>query len=133
MQCPEASRFGDLIVSPSNLQPGDWFTVHTDFTCAVSAEFDIVPKFLDYYIEVPGQLNNGHEQPILLARRKFHHNRNTPPIDTFNVQLPFAFYFAGAAYEVNLAITYPVNGSNGKPVFIQGGSQFPVNITVPSS
>jgi translation initiation factor 2 gamma subunit (eIF-2gamma) len=45
-------------------------------------QYDIVPKFIDYYLEVPTN-NNGHEPPVLLARRTF---ANTPgaPFDSFN-------------------------------------------------
>ena len=42
-------------------------TIKADFACSFS--FGIVPKFTDYYIEVPVN-NNGHEPPILLARRQ---------------------------------------------------------------
>ena len=58
-------------------------TVKADFTCSFS--FGIRPKFTDYHIEVPVN-NNGHEPPILLARRQ---PSVTPasPIDQFTVQV----------------------------------------------
>lgn len=43
--------------------------INVDLTCAIT-NFDIVPKFLDYTIEVFAPSNNGHEPPILLARRE---------------------------------------------------------------
>ena len=60
------------------------FTVHADFTC--SLYFGIVPEYIDYYIEVPTN-NNGHEPPILLARREFHQSTGTPPTDTFSASV----------------------------------------------
>ena len=30
-----------------------------------------MPKYLDYYLEVPAAVNNGHQAPILIARRDF--------------------------------------------------------------
>lgn len=88
--CPEAVRFGILSVSPTTLNPGDvcfhhfkaflktWFqlwvvqdiTISVDLNCAIN-NFGIIPKFLDFSIVVPGDLNNGHEPNIVLARRDF--------------------------------------------------------------
>ncbi len=83
--CSEAARFGVLQVVPSDLQTGSvsrfmrymtgWlimpqdFTVHVDFECAVEY-FGIIPRYTDFWIEVPSG-NNGHEPAILLARRDF--------------------------------------------------------------
>jgi len=116
-QCPEAARFGEVSITPSSVAPGDMVTVKADFTCSFS--FGIRPIFTDYHIEVPVN-NNGHEPPILLARRQ---PFVTPasPIDQFEVQIPFAPYVTGANYVVNLANTYPINGTNGSPVLIVGG------------
>jgi hypothetical protein len=44
--------------------------------------FGIVPKYIDYYVEVLSG-GNGHNPPILLGRREFHQSFNTPPTDTF--------------------------------------------------
>jgi hypothetical protein len=129
--CSEASRFGDFQVSPTTLSPGDvsanrssWtansllpqsITVTADFSCAV--EKGNTPTFLDYYIEVLAN-NNGHEAPILLARRTFD-NTTSPPADTFTTtvcidlrklptradefaKFPSWFYFADAQYSVVL-------------------------------
>lgn len=62
---------------------GQTVTIAADFTCSFS--FDIQPTFTDYYIEVPVN-NNGHEPPILLARRQ---PGVTPssPLDQFTVQV----------------------------------------------
>ncbi|KAJ3507319.1 hypothetical protein NLJ89_g6368 [Agrocybe chaxingu] len=70
--CPEATRFGILTVSsPSgatSYNPGDDISIKVDLTCAVN-DFGIVPAYLDYTIVVPASENNGHEPPIVLARR----------------------------------------------------------------
>ncbi|KAG6864173.1 hypothetical protein C0991_011876 [Blastosporella zonata] len=68
--CPQASRFGGMSVSPTTVNPGDEITVTVDLTCAVN-HFGIIPKYLDYTIEVPSASNNGHEPPIVIARREF--------------------------------------------------------------
>ncbi|KAG0695593.1 hypothetical protein DFH29DRAFT_263904 [Suillus ampliporus] len=124
--CAEADRFGDITVNPSTLSPGDTFTVTANFTCA--AQFDIFPQFTDYYIEVPVN-NNGHEPPILLARRTLNASSPTPLLDEFTTQLPFAFYF-NASYVVMLDTTYPVNGTNGSPYSVVGGVEYPINLVI---
>lgn len=63
------------------------FTVHTDFTCALT--FDIVPKYIDYYVEILSG-GNGHGGPILLARREFHQSATLPPTDTFTTTVCLA-------------------------------------------
>lgn len=105
-QCPEAARFGEVSITPSTVSPGDvgpsslltlnWnadgygqiVSVKADFTCSFS--FGIRPNFTDYHIEVPVN-NNGHEPPILLARRQ---PFVTPasPIDQFEVQVSIIVY-----------------------------------------
>ena len=127
-------------------------TIKADFTCSFS--FGIEPKFTDYHIEVPVN-NNGHEPPILLARREPSVSASSP-IDQFTVQvrnffflqnikkknlnwpflhiffqIPFAFFVAGAGYVVELDTTYAINGTNGSPVFIVGGVE--TGITINSS
>ena len=99
--CSEASRFGVVSITPSTVAPGDvrasslpavdwntdgWgqtLTIKADFSC--SFNFDINPTFTDYYIEVPAN-NNGHEPPILLARRQPNVSPASP-IDQFTVQV----------------------------------------------
>ena len=100
--CSEAARFGEVSITPDTVVPGDvrtsslpinadWnidncgqiVTVKADFTCSFS--FGIVPKFTDYYIEVPVN-NNGHEPPILLARRQPTVTAASP-IDQFTVEV----------------------------------------------
>lgn len=88
--CPEASRFGNPTITPQGaFAPGDVsdnqalpgsfefentssatsqaINISIDLTCAVE-NFGIVPQFIDYTLEVPSSENNGHEQPIVLAR-----------------------------------------------------------------
>ncbi|KAJ6632435.1 hypothetical protein B0H10DRAFT_14395, partial [Mycena sp. CBHHK59/15] len=67
-QCPEAARFGVLEVTPSTVAPGDSFTVNVNLAC--SQQLGYLPTYMDYYIEVLAN-NNGHEAPILLARRTY--------------------------------------------------------------
>jgi hypothetical protein len=97
--CPEASRFGDVTVTPTTFAPGDVrslsstaldtsnsslrdfpqaFSIRTDFTCSFSR--GIVPKFIDYFLAVP-QNNNGHEPALLLGRHDFSGSASSP-IDT---------------------------------------------------
>jgi hypothetical protein len=54
------------------------FTVTANLTCAIAK--GNTPTYLEYYIEVLTN-NNGHEAPILLARRTY--NATLPPVDTF--------------------------------------------------
>ncbi|KAG2035239.1 hypothetical protein BDR03DRAFT_537159 [Suillus americanus] len=114
--CSEATRFGVVIVSPTTLSPGDTFTVTANFTCA--AQYGVDPQYTDYYIEVPVN-NNGHEPPILLARRTLNASSETPLFDQFTTQLPYAYYF-NASYVVMLETTYPVNGTNGSYSVVGG-------------
>ncbi|KAF8888182.1 hypothetical protein CPB84DRAFT_1849695 [Gymnopilus junonius] len=127
--CPDASRFGILAISsPTNAtsySPGDPINVHVDFHCAVT-NYDIVPQFIDYTIEVPANQNNGHEAPIVLARRTLAAGATT---DEFSTTIPFAFYFAGAPYNVVLTDTYPVEGTDGTSQFLLEGSvEVPITI-----
>ncbi|KAF8956698.1 hypothetical protein BDZ97DRAFT_1671087 [Flammula alnicola] len=117
--CSEAVRFGVLSVSPSNttFNAGDNISINVDLTCAINF-FNIVPKFLDYSIIVPSSLNNGHEPPIVLARRTLQTGATS---DSFTTEIPHAFFFAGAAYQVSFTNTYPINGTDGSQVLIQGG------------
>ncbi|KAK0452083.1 uncharacterized protein EV420DRAFT_691202 [Desarmillaria tabescens] len=127
--CPEASRFGNLQVVPSDLQPGTWFTIHADFSCAVNY-FGIVPRYTDFYIEVPSG-NNGHEPPILVDRREF--SLPAPPLSpalTFTAQFPYyPGLFEGAAYALALHTTYPINGTDGSEILVQGGVYAGLNVT----
>ncbi|KAK0229478.1 hypothetical protein EDD85DRAFT_889862 [Armillaria nabsnona] len=127
--CAEASRFGNLQVVPSDLQPGTDFTIHVDFGCAVNW-FGIVPRYIDFYIEVPSG-NNGHEPPILLARRDF--TLPAPPLSpafTFTAQFPhYPVFFEGASYNIALNTIYPVNGTDGSEILVQGGVYSPINVT----
>ncbi|KAG5637699.1 hypothetical protein H0H81_003554 [Sphagnurus paluster] len=117
--CPQASRFGDLTISPTNtaFNGGDSITVNVDLTCAIN-HFGIVPSYLDYTIEVPASSNNGHEPPILLARRNYVSGSTS---DMFTTQIPYGYYFAGAVNTVVLTNTYAINGTNGDKVYVQGG------------
>ncbi|PBK87828.1 hypothetical protein ARMGADRAFT_1016415 [Armillaria gallica] len=129
--CPEAVRFGIPHIVPSDLQPGTDFTINVDFGCAVNY-FGIIPRYIDFYIEVPSG-NNGYEPPILLARRDF--GVPAPPLSpafTFTGQFPHYSFTEGAAYDIATNIIYPVNGTDGSEVLIQGGVTY-LPITVTSS
>ncbi|KAG2149084.1 uncharacterized protein EDB93DRAFT_1143569 [Suillus bovinus] len=122
--CSEATRFGVVNVSPTTLSPGDTFTVTANFTC--SAQYGINPQYIDYYIEVPVN-NNGHEPPILLARRTLDASSATPLLDQFTTQLPYATYF-NSTYVVMLDTTYPVTGTDGSSYSVVGGVEIPITI-----
>jgi hypothetical protein len=59
-------------------------TISADFTCAED-QLGIIPAYTDYYVEV-FQGNNGHEPPILLARRTLASGQLT---DNFTVQVSY--------------------------------------------
>ncbi|KAI0261227.1 hypothetical protein BC834DRAFT_972825 [Gloeopeniophorella convolvens] len=124
--CPEASRFGNLNVSPTNVSPGSVVTISADFTCAVH-NFDIVPEHTDYYLEVPVN-NNGHEPDIQLTRRVLAAGQLK---DSFQVTIPtFSAYFANASYSIVLETTYPVNNSDGTQTHLVGGIEAPITLKV---
>lgn len=121
-------------------------TIAADFTCCFS--FGIQPTFTDYYIEVPVN-NNGHEPPILLARRQpnitmssptdqftvevslFHISRRSSlQLCFFFFQIPFAPYVAGAGYSVVLDNTFSSNGTNGTPFLEVGGIEAGITINI---
>ncbi|KAJ6552067.1 hypothetical protein DFH09DRAFT_925381 [Mycena vulgaris] len=125
--CPEAARFGVLQVVPSNLVPGDSFTVHVDLECA--AEKGYLPTYMDYYISVLSN-NNGHEAPIVLARRTYNlAGTGLSPADTFSAQLPYWYYFAGAQYSVVFVNSFAKPGPMNNSVITQGSISFPLNVT----
>ncbi|KAK0492592.1 hypothetical protein EDD18DRAFT_463064 [Armillaria luteobubalina] len=146
LSCAEASRFGNVQVVPTNLQPGTDFTINVNLECAVEY-FGIIPRYTDFYIEVPEPYNNGHEPAILLARRDY--TLPAQPLSPnfnftaqvremicilgqfihFLIQLPHYPYTAGASYTIFLSTTYPINGTDGSEVLIQGGVYTVVNIT----
>ncbi|KAF8340033.1 hypothetical protein F5887DRAFT_979608 [Amanita rubescens] len=131
VSCAEAARFGILQIGPSTVAPGNYFTVHADFTC--SLYFGITPIYIDYYIEV-GSGGTGHLGPVLLGRRKFHQSFNTPPTDTFSVQLPYAYWESNATYIVTLDTTYAVNGTASNSTYnTVGGTETAIFITGYSS
>ncbi|KAF8071877.1 hypothetical protein FPV67DRAFT_903098 [Lyophyllum atratum] len=128
--CPEASRFGILTVTPSTpLNPGDDFTVSVDLKCAVN-NFGIVPTYLDYTIIVPSQVNNGHEPPMVIARRTLAAGATS---DTFTTTVPHGFYFEGAPYSVQFVNTYPIQGTDGSEVLVQGSITAGININTASA
>ncbi|KAF9223661.1 hypothetical protein BS17DRAFT_704839 [Gyrodon lividus] len=123
--CPEATRFGVLSISPTTVSPGDSLVINADFTCAINS-FGIQPEYTDYYIEVPVN-NNGHEPPILLARRTLPSGSTS---DQFTVQVPYAYYFQNTSYVVILDTTYPTTGTNGSPYSVVGGVEASIIINV---
>ncbi|KAJ7485072.1 hypothetical protein B0H11DRAFT_1861878 [Mycena galericulata] len=125
--CSEAARFGVLEVVPSTLAPGDWFTVHVDLTCA--SQLGYLPTYMDYYIEVLSD-NNGHEAPILLARRTYNlGGTGLSPADTFTAQLPYWYYFAGAQYSVVFVNSFGKSGPTNDTVITTGSMSVPLNVT----
>ncbi|KAJ7286810.1 hypothetical protein C8J57DRAFT_1652104 [Mycena rebaudengoi] len=122
--CSEALRFGVFEVSPSTLAPGVSFTVTANLTCAI--EKGNTPTYLDYYIEVLAN-NNGHEAPILLARRTY--DVMLPPVDTFTTTLPSWFYFADAQYSVVMNNLFSRPGPTGDAVITVGGVSEGIIIT----
>ncbi|CAA7267784.1 unnamed protein product [Cyclocybe aegerita] len=119
--CLQATRFGILTVSSptgaTSYNPGDDIHIKVDLTCTVNY-FGIVPTYLNYTIVVPASENNGHEPPIVLA----HHMILAGSLsDEFSTQIPYAFYFSGTPYTVVFTNTYPINGTDGSQVLIQGG------------
>ncbi|KAJ6632438.1 hypothetical protein B0H10DRAFT_2206801 [Mycena sp. CBHHK59/15] len=126
-QCSEAARFGVLQVVPSTLTPGDWFTVHVDLEC--SQQLGYLPTYMDYYIEVLAN-NNGHEAPILLARRTYNlAGTGLSPADTFTAQLPYWYYFSDAVYSVVFVNSFAKSGPNNNSVITTGSISYPLNIT----
>ncbi|KAH7884312.1 hypothetical protein F5I97DRAFT_1929193 [Phlebopus sp. FC_14] len=121
--CAEAARFGVVTTSPSSVAPGDSLTINADFNCAINW-FGIIPQYTDYYLEVVTN-NNGHEPPILLARRTLLPGATN---DSFTVEIPYAYYFANTTYTGVLDTTYPVSGTNGTPYSVVGGVYFNVNL-----
>ncbi|KAJ7573946.1 hypothetical protein C8J56DRAFT_839609, partial [Mycena floridula] len=131
LSCAEASRYGDLTVTPTDLTPGASFTIHNDLACAIE-NFGHVPKSLDYSLVVPPNVNNGFESSIVIARRTFDATSGAT-VDTFTAQIPFyAGYFKGAAYNIELTLTYPQKATvAGEPdVLLQGGVFSPINLTI---
>ncbi|KAG6900613.1 hypothetical protein C0993_007836 [Termitomyces sp. T159_Od127] len=126
--CAEAERFGTFIVSPTTVNPGDNITISVDLNCGIG-RFGIVPNFLDFSIVVPVESNNGHEPPIVLARRDFDSSTGSTS-DQFTTKVPFAFYFAGAPYQILLTNTYPINGTDGSEVLQQGGVYGGITINI---
>ncbi|KAG6813722.1 hypothetical protein H0H92_008130 [Tricholoma furcatifolium] len=120
--CAEASRFGNIGVSPDVVNPGDNITITVDLSC--SSCYGIEPRYLDYTIQVPPDSNNGHEPNIVLARRNVAAGATS---DKFTVQVPEYYYFAGAPYEVVLTNTYSTTSS---PVLVQGGIASGLTINV---
>ncbi|PPQ91578.1 hypothetical protein CVT25_012649 [Psilocybe cyanescens] len=126
--CSEADRFGVISISPSGkpFNAGDNISIHIDFTCAITHS-GIVPKFLDYTIEVPAPLNNGFEPTISLARRTLSPGAT---VDSFTTKIPHEFFTAGAPYSVVLTDTYPINGTDGSEVLREGGVLASITINV---
>ncbi|KAJ6599386.1 hypothetical protein B0H10DRAFT_2231357 [Mycena sp. CBHHK59/15] len=82
--------------------------------------------YMDYYIEVLAN-NNGHEAPILLARRT--HDASQGLTDTFTTQVPEWFYFSDAVYSVVYVNSFAKSGPNNNSVITTGSISTPLNIT----
>ncbi|EPQ52567.1 hypothetical protein GLOTRDRAFT_95456 [Gloeophyllum trabeum ATCC 11539] len=124
LQCFEAQKFGGVTVSPSTFASGDTVQIDADFRCAVEY-YGHIPKYTDYYIEVPTN-NNGNEPPILLARREPAAGATS---DSFTVQIPHAYYFKDANYDIVMDVTFASNGTDGSPYYSVGGVEAGVIIT----
>ncbi|KAJ7034109.1 hypothetical protein C8F04DRAFT_1103096 [Mycena alexandri] len=122
--CDEASRFGNLNVSPSTLSPGQTFTVTANLTCAI--QLDNTPTFLDYYIDATA--THTVTGPILIARRTYD-NTTSPPIDQFTAVLPNWFYFTDASYSLMMDNSFARPGPTGQSVITVGGISAGINIT----
>ncbi|KAJ7160294.1 hypothetical protein C8R46DRAFT_1223770 [Mycena filopes] len=122
--CAEASRFGDVTVSPATLSPGKPFTVVANLRCAI--QLGNTPKFLDYYID--GISRHTISGPILLARRTYK-NTTSPPVDKFTAVLPHWYYDKDATYSLRMDNSYPRLGPSGESVVIVGGILTAINIT----
>ncbi|KAJ7785269.1 hypothetical protein DFH07DRAFT_873178 [Mycena maculata] len=118
--CPDASRFGNVAVSPTTLAPGQTFTITANLTCAI--QLGNTPTFLDYYIDGVSTANIGG--PVLLARRTYD-NSTSPPIDQFTTTLPEWFYIANAAYGVEMQNSFARPGPTGESVITVGGIDGP--------
>ncbi|KAH9477245.1 hypothetical protein JR316_0011171 [Psilocybe cubensis] len=124
--CPEATRFGVVIVNPTTVKPGDTINISVDFTCGVKT-FGIIPSFLDFTIEVSSDANNGFEQPIVLARRTIPAGALS---DSFTTTIPHGFYVANAPYNIVLTNIYNIDGTDGSPVLVEGGVLHFIDIDV---
>jgi hypothetical protein len=60
-----------------------------DLTCAPVK--GIHPKFIDYFLEVPTDINNGHQPPIYLGRSTLDVS-NTPAKDVLTGSVSYLHY-----------------------------------------
>ncbi|KAK7688294.1 hypothetical protein QCA50_008665 [Cerrena zonata] len=128
--CAEAARFGVMQVVPSDLVPGSSYTLHTDFECGISKGY--MPKYLDYYLEVPAAVNNGHQAPILIARREFVPPSTSNPEAslTFTAQIPLWDGFVhNSSYVITLHNHYIQNTTDNQEIYLVGGTQVGINLT----
>ncbi|KAF8900256.1 hypothetical protein CPB84DRAFT_1779186 [Gymnopilus junonius] len=90
--------------------------------------FGIRPAFTDYTLEVPVG-NNGFEPRIVLARRTLAPGATS---DDFTVTIPHWDYIANSGYTLILTDTYPVTGTDGSTLYIEGGVEDPITLNPPS-
>ncbi|KAH9482981.1 hypothetical protein JR316_0005081 [Psilocybe cubensis] len=121
--CDEAARFGVVTVTPSTFRAGDTIKITTDVSCGVQ-QFGLIPQFLDYSIEVLPPNNNGFEQPIILARHALPKGALS---DSFSVKVPHGFFF-NATYTLILNNIHNINGTDGSPVLVRGGTEAVINV-----
>ncbi|KAH9483438.1 hypothetical protein JR316_0002906 [Psilocybe cubensis] len=124
--CPQATRFGVMTVSPTTVKAGDTIHISVDLTCGVK-NFKIIPKFIDYTIEVPSNANNGFQPPIVLARRTIPAGALS---DSFTTTIPHGYYVANSPYNVVLTNIHNIDGTDGSPVLVEGGVLEPIKIIV---
>ncbi|KAJ7738310.1 hypothetical protein B0H16DRAFT_1465762 [Mycena metata] len=123
--CAEASRFGDVTVSPPTLSPGKSFTIVANLTCAIHLGY--TPTFLDYYIDAVAR--HTVSGPILIARRTYNQS-TSPPMDKVTAVLPHWTYYKDAEYSLRMDNSFARPGGRpGETVITVGGILTPINIT----
>lgn len=132
--CPEAARFGFLTVNPTTVKVGDPISVTYNLTCA--PQKSIRPQFIDYFLEVPVDENNGHQPIIYLARHTFDPSVDTT-LDVLNTTIPISptitAFPDSTGYEIVSNIYYlGASEPNGNPILFMGGIES-TSITITSS
>jgi hypothetical protein len=97
--CPEAARFGIVSVKPKTVKVGQ---VWSFFLITIRISNDIFsdslspltcppqlgtnPKYIDYFLEVPADKNNGHQPDIYFGRSTFD-VKKTPKLDIVHTKV----------------------------------------------
>ncbi|KAF8205316.1 hypothetical protein K438DRAFT_1579371 [Mycena galopus ATCC 62051] len=115
--CPEASRFGNVDVSPAVLSPGDTFTVTANLTCAI--QLGNTPTFLEYHIAAA--VTDTDFGPILIARRTYDNSTSPRLTSSPRLNLPDWFYVNGTVYSVLMKNSFACLGPTNDSVITTGG------------